>query len=103
MIRQSKYSAWIFRLVGNPNFRPHRSNSDPISALAAGFDVDRSARGSSVLNKWKPESTFRVPTSGGSSAQKQEVLQKLYTPKFIGNFLLIILVYNHDILKIDSF
>ncbi|GBM17216.1 hypothetical protein AVEN_78009-1 [Araneus ventricosus] len=53
LMTRSKYIAWIFRLVGNPKFPPHRSNSNPIFTSVAGFGVDRSARESCVPNKRK--------------------------------------------------
>ncbi|GBN22520.1 hypothetical protein AVEN_3205-1 [Araneus ventricosus] len=40
MARQSKWTGWIFRRVGNPNFRPRRSNSHGFFALTIGYDME---------------------------------------------------------------
>ncbi|GBM89411.1 hypothetical protein AVEN_187177-1 [Araneus ventricosus] len=37
MVRQSKWSGMIFRLVENPKFRPHHANSRRIFALTTNF------------------------------------------------------------------
>ncbi|GBN23906.1 hypothetical protein AVEN_164943-1 [Araneus ventricosus] len=44
MASQSKWSGWIYRLVGYPNFLPHSSNSHLFFALTTGFGVDWTVR-----------------------------------------------------------
>ncbi|GBN46275.1 hypothetical protein AVEN_77615-1 [Araneus ventricosus] len=41
MPRQSKWSGWISRRVGNPNFRPHRFISHRFFTLTGGFGVEQ--------------------------------------------------------------
>ncbi|GBM01266.1 hypothetical protein AVEN_170320-1 [Araneus ventricosus] len=42
MAWQSKWSGWISRLIGIPNFRAHHSNSHRFFALTTGFGVEQS-------------------------------------------------------------
>ncbi|GBO39459.1 hypothetical protein AVEN_149047-1 [Araneus ventricosus] len=41
MTRWAEWSAWIFKLAGNPNLPPHRYNSHRFFALSIGFSSER--------------------------------------------------------------